>query len=115
MDESNADQAHHHAPNTVTDALDILHGLGYTADFELDGDVLHSARGDASCPVHEAVVEHLFRFEGPSDPGDEMIVFALHSPSTGTRGTFATAFGHSADPELYHHLSDLRHRFGVAE
>ena len=44
MDESNAGRAHHHAPNTVTDALDILHGLGYTADFELDGDVLHSTR-----------------------------------------------------------------------
>jgi len=112
MDESNSDQAHHHAPNTVTDALDILHGLGYTADFELDGDELHSARGDASCRVDEAVVEHLFRFEGPSDPGDEMIVFGLRDPVTGVRGTLATAFGHAADPELGRHLTDLSRRFG---
>jgi hypothetical protein len=112
MDESHSDGAHQHAPNTVTDAVEILRSVGYTADFELDGDVLRSARGDASCPVHEAVVEHLYRFEGPSDPGDEMIVFGLRDPATGVRGTLATAFGHAADPGLARHLADLSRRFG---
>ena len=112
MDESHSDPAHqHHAPNTVTDALEMLRGLGYTADFELDGDRLRSTAGQAACAVDEAVVEHLYRFEGPSDPGDEMIVFALFDPATGVRGTLATAFGHSADPELASHLADLTRRF----
>jgi hypothetical protein len=111
MDESHSDGPHHHSPNTVTEALEILRGLGYTADFELDGDQLRSTAGEAVCPVQQAVVEHLYRFEGPSDPGDEMVVFGLRDPSTGARGTLATAFGHAADPELARHLADLRRRF----
>ena len=111
MDDSHSAPAQPHAPNTVTDAVELLRRLGYTADFELDGDELRSARGDASCPVHDAVVEHLYRFEGPSDPGDEMIVFGLRDPATGVRGTLATAFGHAADPALAPHLADLSRRF----
>jgi len=111
MDESHSDRANHHAPNTVTDAIEMLRGLGYTSDFELDGDHLRSSAG-AACTVGEAVVEHLYRFEGPSDPGDEMIVFALLDPATGVRGTLATAYGPAADPELAHHLGELSRRFG---
>jgi hypothetical protein len=111
MDESHTDPAQHHSPNTVTDALEMLRGLGYTADFELEGDELRSTSGEASCSVAEAVVEHLYRFEGPSDPGDEMIVFGLRDPATGVRGTLATAFGHAADPALAPHLADLSRRF----
>ena len=99
------------SPATVTDALKMLRGFGYTADFELVDGVLRSDRGDASCAVDQAVVERLFRFEGPSDPGDEMIVFALRDPATGTTGTLAAAFGPSADPELHEHLAGLRTRF----
>jgi hypothetical protein len=98
------------SPATVTDALVMLRGLGYTADFALVAGVLDS--GDARCSVDQVVVEHLFRFEGPSDPGDEMIVFAVRDPTTGTLGTLAAAFGPSADPELHQHLAGLRSRFG---
>ena len=112
MDESHTDPAQHHSPNTVTDALEMLRALGYTADFELEGDELRSTSGEASCSVAEAVVEHLYRFEGPSDPGDEMIVFAVRDPTTGVQGTLAAAFGSGADPELHQHLAGLRTRFG---
>jgi hypothetical protein len=99
------------SPATVTDALVMLRGLGYTADFALIDGVLQSDRGDAVCAADQAIVEHLFRFEGPSDPGDEMIVFALRDPVTDVRGTLAAAFGLGADPELHEHLSGLRTRF----
>jgi hypothetical protein len=111
MDESDSGSSPQPAPNTVTEALQLLRTLGYSADFELDGDELRSTAGDAPCPVNEAVVEHLYRFEGPSDPGDEMIVFGLRDPVTGVRGTLATAFGPAANPELARHLADLRTRF----
>jgi hypothetical protein len=112
MDEPRADGARHHAPDTVTDALDILRGLGYVDEFELEDDQLRSTSGDIVCVVTEALVEHLYRFEGPSDPGDEMVVFGLHDPTTGARGTLATAFGPAADPGLGRHLADLSQRFG---
>ena len=59
----------------------------------------------------EATFEHVFRLEGQSDPGDEMIVFGLRDPTTDIRGTLASAFGLAADPELAAHLSDLSRRF----
>ena len=98
------------APDTVTEAIGLLHSEGYTADYELIDGMLESGSGQA-CSVDEVAVERLYRFEGPSDPGDEMIVFGLYDPVNSTRGTLAAAFGHSADPDLYHHLGDLTHRF----
>ena len=99
-------------PDTVTEAVALLESEGYTADFELVGGTLRAQPGDVTCDVDHAEVERLYRFEGPSDPGDEMIVFGLRDPATNVRGTLAAAFGHSADPELLGHLANLRHRFG---
>jgi hypothetical protein len=98
-------------PSTVTEALVLLHTIGYTDDFELVDGVLRSGGGSSVCAVDEAVVERLYRFEGPSDPGDEMIVFGVRDPHTGTRGTLAAAFGPAADPALYDHLAGLHGRF----
>jgi hypothetical protein len=100
------------APATVTEAIELLRGLGYTADFELVDGALRTDGGNSPCAVDLATVEHLFRFEGASDPGDEMVVFGVLDPQTGTRGTLAAAFGPAADPELAGHLADLRSRFG---
>ena len=100
------------SPSTVTDAVELLRERGYTDDFELVGDELRSGGGNAPCPIDRVIVEHLYRFEGPSDPGDEMVVFALRDPSTGVRGTLAAAFGPSADPQRSGYLVGLRTRFG---
>jgi len=98
-------------PATVTEAMTALRSEGYTADFELVDGTLRSDGGNSPCAVDQAVVERLYRFEGASDPGDEMIVFGVLDPLSGVRGTLASAFGPTADPELYEHLSDLRSRF----
>lgn len=98
-------------PDTVTEAIEMLRDEGYRADFELVDGVLRSDAECVACVVSDAEVERLYRFEGPSDPGDEMIVFGVRDPNTGTRGTLASAFGHAADPDLSLHLSDLRNRF----
>ncbi len=99
------------APVTVTEAVDMLRRHGYTADFELVDGALRTEGGNSPCAIGEAVVERLFRFEGPSDPGDQMIVFGLFDPVSDVRGTLAAAFGPAADPELYGHLSDLSTRW----
>ncbi len=99
------------APDTVTDAVRLLRTEGYDADFELiDGAIRWEQRAHA-CAVDTVVVEQLFRFEGPSDPGDEMIVFGLYDPATDTRGALASAFGPSADPEVLDHVVGLATRF----
>jgi DNA-binding transcriptional ArsR family regulator len=99
------------SPPTVTATLQSLYRAGYTADFELvDGGL--RVDGGSVCTIDEAVVEHFYRFEGPSDPGDQMIVFALLDPNSGVRGTLAAAYGPTADPVLYEHLTVLRQRLG---
>lgn len=98
-----------YSPDTVTEALVYLRGEGYTAEFSLaDGHL--TCGGTIQCSVAEADVQQLFRFEGDSDPGDEMVVFALVDPATGTKGVLASAFGSAADPDLLDHLIGLQTR-----
>jgi hypothetical protein len=99
------------APETVTEAIEYLAGLGYTANMQLlDGEITWKSRG-ARCRVEEIEVDRVFRYEGPSDPGDEMIVFALTDPVSGDRGALASAYGSAADPELLEALTGLESRF----
>ncbi|MEO6627645.1 MAG: phosphoribosylpyrophosphate synthetase [Aquihabitans sp.] len=99
-------------PDTVTEALVALRAEGYTVQFQLIDGALQCDEHGAGCAVSDAQVDRLFRFEGDSDPGDEMVVFALTDPVTGARGVLATAFGLSADPDILDHLVGLstRHR-----
>lgn len=99
------------APETVVDALRLLQEEGYDLEFQLIDGSLRCDLDDRECPAGEAVVERLFRFEGPSDPGDEMIVFGLRDPITGRRGALASGFGPAADPELLDHLVGMATRF----
>ena len=88
----------------MTEALETLRQAGYTVDYQLVEGALHADGGNAPCPIDQVVVERFYRFEGPSDPGDQMIVFALRDPNTGALGSLAAAYGPAADPDLYHHL-----------
>ncbi|MFV0306436.1 MAG: hypothetical protein ACK5OX_01675 [Desertimonas sp.] len=87
------------APDTVTAAVEILRGDGYTDDVELIDGHLCWAGDTWRCTLDEASVERTYRFEGPSDPGDEMIVVGITS-SSGAKGVLVSAFGPGADPAL---------------
>ncbi len=52
----------------------------------------------------------MYRFEGDSDPGDEMVVFGLHYPRANVRGTLVSAFGMAADPDVMQHLTYIAAR-----
>lgn len=100
-------------PETVVDAVRMLKDEGYAVEFQLvDGSLVCDA-DDRACPATDVEVEQLYRFEGPSDPGDEMVVFGLRDPASGRRGVLASAFGPAADPELLDHLHGLSARFGT--
>jgi len=97
------------APDTVTEALALLDREGYETEFQFVAG--HFTCATATCSIDDVEVERIMRFEGPSDPGDEMIVFGLLDPATGTRGRFASGFGPAADPEMLEHLVGLTSRF----
>ena len=97
-------------PDTVTEAVAQLTAEGYTADYQLQAGALRaSSAGTAGppCAMSDAVVERMYRFEGPSDPGDEMVVFGIRDPKSGVRGSLVSAFGMAADPEVLDQLTYL--------
>jgi hypothetical protein len=99
------------APDTVTEATRMLEAEGYTAAVTiLDDGLLRFTGADRSCGLDEAVVERMYRFEGDSDPGDEMVVFGLRFPERDVRGTLVSAFGPAADPEVLQHLTYIASR-----
>lgn len=85
---------------TVTEALAELTAEGYGDDLRLDGMDLHCKVCGEVHPADAAEVERVLRFEGQSDPGDEMMVLALRCPHCGAKGSLASAFGMDADPDL---------------
>src|ERR1700752_3431340 len=94
------------APDTVTEATRLLEADGYDATITLlDDGRLRFSGVDAACAIEDAVVERMYRFEGDSDPGDEMVVFGLRYPGGNARGTLVSAFGLAADPDAMRHLS----------
>ena len=87
-------------PETVSDAVRLLQSRGFDDGFTIE------AKG-VRCPtcgrVHPAAsldVTDVFRFEGPSDPGDEAIVLGVRCSSCGSRGIVVSAYGPDADDRL---------------
>ena len=86
-------------PDTVTEAVAFLASEGYVDDFELGTDGVVDATTGATHLLASAVVDHTFRFEGDSDPGDEAIVLGVHCTACGRKGVVVSAYGPDADPE----------------
>lgn len=88
------------APETVTEAVQILEARGFSGSFRVADASVHChacAMGHAPSAL---VVRATFRFEGASDPADEAIVLGIECPACGIRGVVVSAYGPDADPEL---------------
>lgn len=86
-------------PETVTEAVAFLAAEGYVEDLQLCPLGILRAGHEEAHPVGETTVDHTFRFEGPSDPGDEAIVLGVTCGQWGTKGVIVSAYGPDADPE----------------
>ena len=71
------------APDTVTEALVLLRDEGYPGDFDQHGTEVMCSFCGASSSLEPGVVERIYRFEGPSDPGDEAIVLGVRCGNCG--------------------------------
>ena len=54
-------------------------------------------------------IDRTLRFEGQSDPDDEVILFALSEPG-GRKGVYSAPYGPSMPPEDAAVIAKLRHR-----
>jgi hypothetical protein len=86
-------------PETVTDAVTFLASEGYVEDLQVCPVGILRAGHDDPHPVDDAIVDYTFRFEGPTDPGDEAIVLGVRCSQWGVKGVIISAYGPDADPE----------------
>jgi hypothetical protein len=87
------------APETISEAVAHLADLGYVDDLKLCPEGLRDATTGDVHPLATAVVDHQYRFEGPSDPGDESIVLGVQCTEWGRKGVVVSAYGPDADPD----------------
>ncbi|MCK0158516.1 phosphoribosylpyrophosphate synthetase [Cellulophaga sp. F20128] len=87
--------------DTVTEAMADLKKLGYTIDFSILTDkeclICHLTATELSPDDFE--IDRFYRFEGDSDPGDEMIVYAISSTKNDLKGVVVNAYGIYSDNE----------------
>jgi len=94
-------------------AVERLTKMGYRDDFRAERDGLRAVQEGRTYEPESLIVEDLLRFEGESDPGDEVVVYALSSESSETRGTYVVTYGTYVDPidaEMMRRLPHGPHR-----
>lgn len=91
MDKNNYD--------TVTDAITDLKKRGYTIDFSImiEKECLICHETKTELLPDEFKIDGFYRFEGDSDPGDEMVVYAISSTDEKLKGIVVNAYGIYAD------------------
>lgn len=98
---------------SLSEALKRLTAAGYREDFRAEPGGLRAMGTRCLHEPESLVVEEVVRFEGPSDPQDEAVLFALRCGVHGTRGTYVAAYGPAMDPldaEMVRRLADTRQR-----
>lgn len=87
------------APDTVVEALACLRELGYTTEEDVRGKVLRCGSCHTEAEMAHLVADHVYRFEGMSNPSDEAIVVGVTCPACRAKGVLVSAYGPMADPE----------------
>ena len=92
---------------TVTEAINLLEADGYRSDFSFTDGSVRCVACDVRHRPPQLIVRRTFRFEGETDPGDEMIVLGIECPACGVRGVVVSAYGPDASPEFIELLQQL--------
>ena len=89
----------------LSEAVDDLCAKGYTYEFELCKDGLFL--GEKQLDPEQFTIDSFHRFEGPSDPGDMSIVYAISSEVLGIKGLLVGAYGAETAMPIYKMVSRL--------
>ena len=96
--------------DTLSDAVRRLQADGYTGNwFANTTHELECYETGEVVDPSEVEIDHILRFEGQSDPGDMMILFALRTPS-GAKGIYSAPFNAQTPPEDVDVIEHMRHQ-----
>ena len=98
--------------DTVSEAVNSLAKRGYTNDFEImtETECLVCHKSSLNLSPEEFHIDEIYRFEGDTDPGDEMIVYAISSDNHQLKGIVINAYGMYSDPVVYKIVERLKRR-----
>ncbi len=100
-----------HKMTTLSEVTNLLKERGYTVEFNLKENHLECLKNHLKIFPGEFIVDKHYRFEGPSDPGDEAIVFAISSEKHNLKGVLIDGYGISSDgmsKEMMKALDELK-------
>ncbi len=86
-----------HTMTTLSEVLNKLKEEGYNTDFNLNENCLVCNGNSLTIRPGEFVVDRHYRFEGPTDPGDEAIVYAISSVKNNLKGVLVNGYGIYSD------------------
>jgi hypothetical protein len=84
---------------TVSEAINALAKRGYITDFKTlaeNGSLIFNKSTKQLSPG-QFKIDETYRFDGETDPGDEMIVFAISSVKQKMKGIVVNAYGVYSD------------------
>lgn len=79
--------------DTLTEALADLQKRGYREDFNLTENCLNCAAHKLEIHPEDFEVDEFYRFEGDTDPGDSMVLYAISANTSKLKGTLVDAYG----------------------
>lgn len=94
--------------STLSETLTQLKKEGYTEDFNLRSSCAEYSDANIRLFPGEFIVDKHFRFEGPTDPADEAVVYAISSALFNLKGTLVNGYGPTSDPATDEVLQALR-------
>lgn len=83
---------------TLSETMNQLRKEGYTEDFNLRQNCLECRNGAFKVFADDFKVDNFFRFEGPSNPSDAAILYAISSDRFGLKGVLVNAYGIYSEP-----------------
>jgi len=95
--------------NNLVEATNDLMKRGYTANLSLEGDTLDDKEHHIQMTANDFVINEFYRFEGPSNPSDMSIVYAVTSDKYHLKGVLINAFGTYANTSSSVVQAILRH------
>ncbi|WP_210521163.1 phosphoribosylpyrophosphate synthetase [Hymenobacter terricola] len=86
--------------DTLTEALNDLRQRGYGLDYNLTGAQAYCAEVKEYLGPDELTIKEVYRFEGDSNPDDNMVLYALESRKTpANKGVLVAAYGPDVEAE----------------
>ena len=93
---------------SLTGAIQALRENGFKEDFHLEENGICLKRTGEVFPPEKFKIERYHRFEGPSNPGDNSIVYAITANEGQVKGTLVDGYGIYSNPLSREMVQKLR-------